>query len=271
MPKLTLSSIRHIDMYKLYSALKQQENDHDEALICFVPLQNVDVMRQGDVLKHFHDSKKRASIFYVSLVEDVEILEEAKVLSQEGLKEKDLIDRLPRQPNVSFTQYGGYFTVNEKASRAFYFYFTEAVCSKKTKPLLLGLNGGPGCSSLAYCAMEELGLFRVHSDGKMLYHNPYEWNKVANVLFLESPAGVGFSYSNTTSDYKNSGDKRTAADNYAFLVNWLERFPEYKISTSRVKATPGIMCHNLLIQSCNIIIELIRPSLISKESSLEML
>ena len=50
----------------------------------------------------------------------------------------------------------------------------------------------------------------------------------ANVLFLESPAGVGFSYSNTTSDYTKSGDKMTAEDNYVFMVNWLERFSEYK-------------------------------------------
>jgi len=54
--------------------------------------------------------------------------------------------------------------------------------------------------------------------------------EVANVLFLESPAGVGFSYSNKSSDYATNGDKRTAADNYLFLVNWLERFPEYKNS-----------------------------------------
>jgi serine carboxypeptidase-like clade II len=51
---------------------------------------------------------------------------------------------------------------------------------------------------------------------------------VANVIFLESPAGVGFSYSNTSSDYGLSGDRRTAADAYLFLANWLERFPEYK-------------------------------------------
>lgn len=50
---------------------------------------------------------------------------------------------------------------------------------------------------------------------------------VANVIFLESPAGVGFSYSNTSSDYK-TGDSKTAEDNYIFLINWLERFPEYK-------------------------------------------
>lgn len=50
----------------------------------------------------------------------------------------------------------------------------------------------------------------------------------ANVIFLESPAGVGFSYSNTSSDYDDNGDKRTAEDSYTFLINWLERFPQYK-------------------------------------------
>jgi hypothetical protein len=57
------------------------------------------------------------------------------------------------------------------------------------------------------------------------------FSSVANVLFLESPAGVGFSYSNTTSDYDNTGDRSTTTDNYVFLVNWFERFPEYKNRT----------------------------------------
>uniref|UniRef100_A0A5B7BLL3 Carboxypeptidase n=1 Tax=Davidia involucrata TaxID=16924 RepID=A0A5B7BLL3_DAVIN len=76
--------------------------------------------------------------------------------------------------------------------------------------------------------MMELGPFRVNQDGKTLYRNEYAWNNEANIIFLESPAGVGFSYSNTTSDYDLSGDNRTAFDSYTFLVNWLERFPEYK-------------------------------------------
>ncbi|KAF4355881.1 hypothetical protein CsatB_007740 [Cannabis sativa] len=59
------------------------------------------------------------------------------------------------------------------------------------------------------------------------YLNQYGWNKVANVNFLESPPAVGFSYSNTSSNY-NVGDIRTTEDSYTFLVNWLERFPEYK-------------------------------------------
>uniref|UniRef100_M8CAV7 Carboxypeptidase n=1 Tax=Aegilops tauschii TaxID=37682 RepID=M8CAV7_AEGTA len=87
---------------------------------------------------------------------------------------------------------------------------------------------GPGCSSLGYGAMQELGPFRVTEDNKTLSRNANAWNNVANVIFLESPAGVGYSYSNTSSDYDLSGDERTADDAYVFLVKWLERFPEYK-------------------------------------------
>ncbi|XP_019427446.1 PREDICTED: serine carboxypeptidase-like 40 [Lupinus angustifolius] len=148
--------------------------------------------------------------------------------SNKGLKEKDKIDKLPGQPPVNFSQYGGYVTVDKSVGRAFYYYFVESQHSKKTKPLLLWLNGGPGCSSLGYGAMEEIGPFRVNSDRKTLNQNIYSWNNAANILFLESPAGTGFSYSNKSSEYETSGDRKTAIDNYVFLVNWLERFPEYK-------------------------------------------
>ncbi|KAJ0861372.1 putative carboxypeptidase D [Helianthus annuus] len=50
----------------------------------------------------------------------------------------------------------------------------------------------------------------------------------ANILFLDSPAGVGFSYTNTSSDLKDSGDKRTASDALTFLIRWMSRFPQYK-------------------------------------------
>ncbi|KAK9681534.1 hypothetical protein RND81_10G009000 [Saponaria officinalis] len=51
---------------------------------------------------------------------------------------------------------------------------------------------------------------------------------VANILFLDAPVGVGFSYSNTTSDLLSNGDKRTAQDSLKFLLEWFERFPQYK-------------------------------------------
>lgn len=82
----------------------------------------------------------------------------------------------------------------------------------------------------------------------------FTFDAVANLLFLDSPAGVGFSYSNTSFDMV-TGDKRTgvwawvacsiarhrfisssltywfkiaAKDAYNFLKRWFERFPQYK-------------------------------------------
>ncbi|OUZ99792.1 Peptidase S10 [Macleaya cordata] len=148
---------------------------------------------------------------------------------QDGLKNADKIESLPGQPHgVNFDQYSGYVTIDAEKGKALFYYFVESPKKSSTKPLLLWLNGGPGCSSFGNGAMMELGPFRVKSDGETLYLNEYAWNKEANIIFLESPAGVGFSYSNTTSDYELSGDKRTAEDSYTFLINWLERFPEYK-------------------------------------------
>ncbi|XP_056164343.1 serine carboxypeptidase-like 40 isoform X3 [Syzygium oleosum] len=185
--------------------------------------------KQGDALDSLYKAKLEKSGIDTSLFQASDHHESlnSRIYRQEGLKEKDRIKRLPGQPLVEFDHYGGYVTVDESAGRALFYYFAEAGRNKDSMPLLLWLNGGPGCSSL-HGAMEELGPFRVHSDGKTLYRNKFAWNIAANVLFLESPAGVGFSYSNTTSDYSANGDRKTAADNYVFLLNWLERFPEYK-------------------------------------------
>ncbi|KAI8532854.1 hypothetical protein RHMOL_Rhmol11G0247000 [Rhododendron molle] len=149
---------------------------------------------------------------------------------QVGKMEDDLIEGgLPGQPSRSnFKQYAGYVSVDEPKGRSLFYYFVEASHNPSSKPLVLWLNGGPGCSSVGIGAMVEIGPFGVKPDGKTLYTRKHAWNKVANVLFVESPAGVGFSYSNTTSDYNFSGDKRTAQDAYTFLLNWFRRFPEYK-------------------------------------------
>ncbi|KAF0931085.1 hypothetical protein E2562_002449 [Oryza meyeriana var. granulata] len=138
------------------------------------------------------------------------------------------VEALPGQPAVAFAQYAGYVAVNEASGRALFYWLTEAAGDAATKPLVLWLNGGPGCSSIAYGASEEIGPFRIKTNGTGLYLNKYSWNREANLLFLESPAGVGFSYSNTTSDLKTSGDERTAQDALQFLISWMSRFPQYQ-------------------------------------------
>lgn len=119
-----------------------------------------------------------------------------------------------------------YVTVNQAAGRALFYTLVESTTSPDTAPLVLWLNGGPGCSSMGSGFMSELGPFYPTASGQLV-RNEYAWNKVANMVFLDSPAFVGWSYSNRTSDIK-VGDKRTAQDTLAFLLGFLERFPQYK-------------------------------------------
>ncbi|XP_010429353.1 PREDICTED: serine carboxypeptidase-like 22 [Camelina sativa] len=144
-------------------------------------------------------------------------------------QEEDRIKSLPGQPKVGFSQFAGYVTVNESHGRSLFYWLTESSSqSTHTKPLLLWLNGGPGCSSIAYGASEEIGPFRITKTGCSLYLNNFSWNTEANLLFLESPVGVGFSYTKTSSDFEEFGDERTAQENLIFLIKWMSRFPQYQ-------------------------------------------
>ncbi|KAK2644147.1 hypothetical protein Ddye_019342 [Dipteronia dyeriana] len=142
-----------------------------------------------------------------------------------------LVTGLPGQPEVEFKHYAGHVTVDEKNGRALFYWFYEALTLPQEKPLVLWLNGGPGCSSVGYGATQEIGPFLVDTDGRGLKFNSFSWNKEANMLFLESPIGVGFSYSNTSTDYNNLGDNFTANDAYTFLHKWFHKFPSYKTRT----------------------------------------
>ena len=81
-------------------------------------------------------------------------------------------------------------------------------------PVVIWLNGGPGCSSL-------LGLFTengpfIFDDGEYaIKPNPYPWNLRANLLYIESPAGVGFSVDNSTT--KSWNDLSQSIDLFAAL------------------------------------------------------
>lgn len=139
---------------------------------------------------------------------------------------EDKITVLPGQPPVSFAQYSGYVEVDAVRKRSLFYYFAEAELDPATKPLVLWLNGGPGCSSVGVGAFSENGPFRP--SGNALVSNEYSWNKEANMLYLESPAGVGFSYSTDPSFYGGVGDSMTARDNLRFLEGWFAKFPQYK-------------------------------------------
>lgn len=117
--------------------------------------------------------------------------------------------------------YSGYLSL-PTANKKLFYVLVEAQKSKDTAPLVIWLNGGPGCSSLAGL-FTEIGPM-IFDQNQRLVSNPNTWVENANVLFLESPAGVGFS----TGDDLTSNDEISAQDNLSALVAFLSSFGEYK-------------------------------------------
>lgn len=74
-----------------------------------------------------------------------------------------------------FNHYSGF--LRAFTDKYFHYWFTESSRKPSEDPLVLWLNGGPGCSSLEGL-IEELGPFHVKDYGNSVYYNPYAWNKV---------------------------------------------------------------------------------------------
>jgi hypothetical protein len=94
-----------------------------------------------------------------------------------------------------------------------------------TIPFVVWLTGGPGCSS-TLALLTENGPCKVNDDGKTTSVNPYSWTEAAHVLWLDQPAGVGFSYG-TESD---SNEAMISEDAYYFLQSFFQTHSEYASS-----------------------------------------
>ena len=99
--------------------------------------------------------------------------------------------------------------------------FFESRNDPENDPVVLWLNGGPGCSSLTGLFLE-LGPARV-SKKIDLINNPYSWNNNASVIFLDQPVNTGFSYSGSSVSSTIAASK----DVYALLTLFFKQFPQY--------------------------------------------
>nr|BAJ96919.1 predicted protein [Hordeum vulgare subsp. vulgare] len=99
-------------------------------------------------------------------------------------------------PKEALPTSSGYLPVDPSTNSSLFYAFYEAsaplAATPADTPLLLWLQGGPGCSGLVGNFFE-LGPYLAAPDGASLSRNPFSWNRRFGLLFLDSPLGTGFS------------------------------------------------------------------------------
>ncbi|KAF4656022.1 hypothetical protein FOL47_009192 [Perkinsus chesapeaki] len=132
-----------------------------------------------------------------------------------------VILREPKLCDSTVQQYSGYFTVDPMLNKKYFFWFFESrQPGKKKSPTTLWLSGGPGSSSMLALLMEN-GPCNIQPNATTV-PNPFSWTEASNMLWVDQPAGTGFS----TGAYDRDEDE-VSEDMYKFLQAFFKRFPEY--------------------------------------------
>ena len=137
---------------------------------------------------------------------------------------QDIVVGLPDCNRLNSDWYSGHLAASLPTKKLHYV-FVSSMSDPSKDPVVVWFNGGPGCSSL-------LALFQEHGpyvidDGEFyIKTNPEPWNKSANVLYLVSPAGVGFSTAETDQD-RIHNDVSQSEDALAAVKDWYNKFPEF--------------------------------------------
>ncbi|KZV81658.1 alpha/beta-hydrolase [Exidia glandulosa HHB12029] len=121
--------------------------------------------------------------------------------------------------NASYSGYIGLNGDSDDSPRRSFYWFFEAQVDPENAPVVLTIGGGPGSSGLlnplfgqSHCTVRENGTVP----------NPNAWSENVNVLALDHPIGVGYSYG---LGVDNSRD--AAHDVYDFLQKWFAVNPQY--------------------------------------------
>ncbi|GLD92513.1 hypothetical protein PINS_up001072 [Pythium insidiosum] len=139
------------------------------------------------------------------------------------LRNDHLVTDLPglaKPKTLGFDHFAGQLEL--ATSEKIFYWYAESKQDPATDPIVLWLNGGPGCSSINGMFTEN-GPFVVGPDGKLL-RNAYAWNRKVNLVWVESPAGVGFSEPQQPAEYYN--DDVVADRLHQFLAAFFAKYSE---------------------------------------------
>ncbi|CAG8743252.1 30925_t:CDS:2 [Gigaspora margarita] len=136
-----------------------------------------------------------------------------KILTHRAFPEYQIKLNEPKFCDKTVQQYSGYFDVNN--TKHLFFWFFESRNKPQEDPIVLWLTGGPG-------VFLEIGPCTINEKGDRTTPNSYSWTNYANMIFLDQPTNAGYSYGDDVST-----TTAAAADVYAFLQIFFQKFPKY--------------------------------------------
>ncbi|TVU25626.1 hypothetical protein EJB05_28129, partial [Eragrostis curvula] len=145
--------------------------------------------------------------------------------------EQNIVTSLPGFDGVlPFRLETGYVTVDEDNGAELFYYFIQSEADPRRDPVLLWLTGGHRCSVFSGLVFEigPVKFITEPYDGSLprLRYNPYSWTKAANILFVDSPVGAGFSFSRNPEGY-DVGDVSSSLHLKKFLAKWFSDHPDF--------------------------------------------
>lgn len=119
--------------------------------------------------------------------------------------------------------FAGYYSIDGTVDGHLSYMYFENRFKDPDAPLLFWTNGGPGCSSYFGLFLEN-GPYDIQEDLTLCWKE-HGWDVGHNVLFVEQPIGVGFSYSTDFED-KVLTEERVSHDMLEFFYAFMEEHPE---------------------------------------------
>lgn len=126
--------------------------------------------------------------------------------------------------------YAGYLDIQSSAgAKSMHYLYSKAESDANgDAPVVFWFTGGPGCSSdAAFFTEQGLYHFSAETGAPQVVKNDWAWSNVAHVVFIDSPSGVGYSYSATPAGNVHN-DTSSAVDNYHTLLAFFAAYPELK-------------------------------------------
>lgn len=158
-----------------------------------------------------------------------------------GSKEGQTVAELPKAADhlvkdlpglkEDITSYAGLIPADSQTGGKIFYWMVECAKNPETAPVMIWLNGGPGCSSMDGLFLE-LGPFRI--DGNSVHINPHSWHNVANIIFVDQPVGTGFSYTRGKTGYARSDDM-VNGHFYSFLVNFFKVHSNLMVDSKKTR------------------------------------